>query len=194
MKIWVSSLAKVHDVAAAARPERVVSLLAKADAFPTIAGYAPVVHHKVQIDDIREEMDGYVAPSGDHVRAAIAFLKEWRREQPLLVHCWAGISRSTATAYIAACLHNPEADELEIAEELRRASPTAFPNTRIVALADDILGRRGRMADAATALCSDTSRAALVASMQEAVPFFIPAHFGARLAAVESSSERGGKR
>jgi predicted protein tyrosine phosphatase len=181
VKIWVSSLAKVHDIAAEARPERVVSLLAKADAFPTIVGYAEDRHHRCAVDDVREEIEGYVVPSGDHVRALISFVKGWRREQPLLVHCWAGISRSTATAYIAACLHNPGADEAEIADELRRASPTAFPNTRIVALADDILGRRGRMADAAVGICSDADRAALVASGSEAAPFFIPAHFGARV-------------
>jgi predicted protein tyrosine phosphatase len=95
VKIWVSSLAKVHDIAAETRPDRVVSLLAKIDAFPTIVGYAPDRHHRCAVDDVREEMEGYVVPSGDHVRGLISFVKAWRREQPLLIHCWAGISRST---------------------------------------------------------------------------------------------------
>lgn len=67
---------------------------------------------------------------------------------PLVFHCWAGISRSTAAAYIAACALAPERDEANLALALRQASPSATPNARFVALADDILGRRGRMVDA----------------------------------------------
>jgi predicted protein tyrosine phosphatase len=70
----------------------------------------------------------------------------------MVVHCWAGISRSTATAFAIACERNPHADEHAIAQALRRASPTALPNRRIVALADDILDRRGRMLDAVEAM------------------------------------------
>ncbi|MGE0408995.1 MAG: tyrosine phosphatase family protein [Amphiplicatus sp.] len=170
MNIWVSSLARVHEIAASARPERIVSLLAKEDAFPALSGYGADRHHKVRVDDIRAEIAGYVAPSGEHVRGLIDFVKAWRRDEPLLVHCWAGISRSTATAFIAACLHNPEADEASIALALRAASPTAFPNTRIVALADDILRRRGRMAAAVEAI----GRGDIA---EEAEPFFIPGRF-----------------
>jgi predicted protein tyrosine phosphatase len=35
---------------------------------------------------------------------------------------------------------------------MRRVSPHAFPNRRIVALADDILDRRGRMLEAVEAM------------------------------------------
>ena len=67
---------------------------------------------------------------------------------PLDFHCFAGISRSTAAAYIAACTLAPERSERAIALALREASPTATPNARMVALADDLLGRGGRMVDA----------------------------------------------
>ena len=56
------------------------------------------------------------------------FLKEWDRKRPMLIHCWAGISRSTAAAYTALCLFRPQADEEELAWELRTASPSATPN------------------------------------------------------------------
>jgi predicted protein tyrosine phosphatase len=55
------------------------------------------------------------------------------------------ISRSTAAAFISACALSPKSDETEIALRLRAASRTASPNPRLVALADDFLGRRGRM-------------------------------------------------
>ena len=64
------------------------------------------------------------------------------------MHCFAGISRSTASAYASVCALNPHRDEASIAQALRLASPTATPNIRIVSLADRILGRDGRMVSA----------------------------------------------
>jgi predicted protein tyrosine phosphatase len=69
-----------------------------------------------------------------------------------VVHCYAGVSRSTAAAYVTVCTLNPGRSEASIAQALRRASPTATPNIRIVALADDMLGRNGRMVDAIAAI------------------------------------------
>ncbi|MGH7246599.1 MAG: tyrosine phosphatase family protein, partial [Pseudomonadota bacterium] len=60
-------------------------------------------------------------------------------------HCYMGISRSTASAFVSVCALNPQRDEQNIARALRHASPTATPNIRIVALADRLLGRQGRM-------------------------------------------------
>ena len=70
----------------------------------------------------------------------------------MVIHCYAGISRSTAAAFVAVCVLNPAGTEAAIARALRRASPTATPNIRIVALADDVLGRRGHMVEAITAI------------------------------------------
>ena len=102
-------------------------------------------HLILGMDDIAVPMDGYVMPCEEHVRSLIAFVRRWNREKPLVVHCFAGISRSTAGAYVAACAVNAARDETVIARELRRASPTATPNARIVSIADQMLGRAGRM-------------------------------------------------
>jgi predicted protein tyrosine phosphatase len=75
----------------------------------------------------------------------LAFLEAWPRDRPMLIHCWAGISRSTAAAYTALCLLRPTADEEELARELREASPSATPNRLIVSFTDRLLGRDGRM-------------------------------------------------
>jgi predicted protein tyrosine phosphatase len=109
-------------------------------------------HLLLSMHDIAEPMMGMVAPSGHHVETFIDFVQRWERAQPMVVHCWAGISRSTAAAFIACCTLAPERDEDEIAQALRAASPTATPNSRLVAVADDILGRAGRMRQAAAAI------------------------------------------
>jgi predicted protein tyrosine phosphatase len=64
-----------------------------------------------------------------------------------VIHCWAGISRSSAAAYVLACDRNP-GFELEIAGELRHRAPSVTPNSLMVRLADDLLGRNGRMVQA----------------------------------------------
>jgi predicted protein tyrosine phosphatase len=66
----------------------------------------------------------------------------------MVVHCYAGISRSTAAAFIALCVARPERDEREIARALRAAASFANPNPRLIALADDLLHRHGRMVQA----------------------------------------------
>lgn len=102
-------------------------------------------HLQLDVHDIESEIEGMSACCDTRMGRIIEFVGGWDRNAPILIHCWAGISRSTATAYITACVHNPGADERVIAEALRDASPTATPNRRFVALADQALGRNGRM-------------------------------------------------
>ena len=78
-------------------------------------------------------------------RHLIDFVGHWDRAAPMVVHCYAGISRSTAGAFVTACALNPNRDELQIAQAIRRASRTAQPNARIVSIADRLLKREGRM-------------------------------------------------
>jgi predicted protein tyrosine phosphatase len=96
--------------------------------------------------------EGYEAPGQEHVARLIEFVSGWDRTTPMVVHCFAGISRSTAGAYVAACLLNPQRDEMQIAQAIRRASRTAQPNPRIVSIADRLLNRDGRMIRAVEAI------------------------------------------
>ena len=99
----------------------------------------------MSFDDITEPMDGFVMPSEEHVAQVLAFVRSWDRGAPLVIHCWAGVSRSTASAFAAACALNPHREEIEIARQIRAASAIASPNRLIVTLADRALGREGRM-------------------------------------------------
>jgi predicted protein tyrosine phosphatase len=118
------------------------------------------------MDDITMPIDGYVHPCEEHVEKLISFVTNWNRTNPLVVHCYAGISRSTAGAFIAACALNPGRDERAVAKMIRDASPTAQPNSRLVSLADAVLGRNGRMIQAIEGIGSATPAT-------EAVPFRI---------------------
>jgi predicted protein tyrosine phosphatase len=102
-------------------------------------------HLILGMDDIAAPLDGYIHPAEEHVQDLIDFARRWDRRAPMVVHCYAGISRSTAAAFISACTLNPDRDERVIAQTIRASSATAMPNTMLVTHADRILGRQGRM-------------------------------------------------
>ena len=138
----VQSLIEEHGVT------RVVTLLAPDTGDEPPKGIAPGQHLKLFFHDIVQPVEGHVPPRAADAEKMIAFFESWDRKDPMLVHCWAGISRSTAAAYTALCMFRPQAEEEELAFELRRASPSATPNRLIVSLADEVLGRNGRMVKA----------------------------------------------
>jgi predicted protein tyrosine phosphatase len=95
---------------------------------------------------------GLEGPKRRDAERLVEFIADWDRKSPLLIHCWAGISRSTAAAYTALCLLRPDESEAGLAQELREASPSATPNRMIVSQVDEILGREGRMLEAIAAI------------------------------------------
>jgi predicted protein tyrosine phosphatase len=150
--IHVCSLAKLHETIARTGARHVVSLLASDDNLTRPATIEPENHLWLQLHDITAPQDGFVAPQARHVEQLIAFVQRWPRETALVIHCYAGVSRSSAAAFVAACALSPASEEKTIAVALRRASPTATPNIRIIAIADELLARRGRMVSAVQAI------------------------------------------
>ena len=143
--IHVCSLAGLPATVKTTGASHVLTVMANVDQVQRPVSVLPANHLKVQMDDITEAIEGFVAPSEMHIEQVLNFVRGWDRGAPLVVHCYAGISRSTASAFAAACLLNPHRDELSIARQIRAASPIAQPNRLIVSLADKALGREGRM-------------------------------------------------
>ena len=143
--IHVCSLARLHETVEDTGARHIVSLLADEDRIDRPRGVVQENHLWLRLHDISTPLDGYIMPDEAHVADLLKFVRRWDRRAPLVVHCYAGISRSTASAYASVCALNPHRDEASIAQELRRASPTATPNIRIVSLADRLLSRDGRM-------------------------------------------------
>jgi predicted protein tyrosine phosphatase len=143
--IHVCSLARLHATVDATGARHIVTLLRLTDRVERPRQIAPENHLVLAVDDIAMPMEGYTVPADEHVERLIHFVDQWDRAAPMVVHCYAGISRSTAGAYVAACALNPSRDEQQIAWDIRRASRTAQPNARIVSIADRLLRRQGRM-------------------------------------------------
>jgi len=143
--IHVCSLAALPETVKATGASHVLTVMANIDQVQRPASVLEANHLKVSMDDITQEMDGFLAPSQEHIERVLNFVRNWDRSAPLVVHCYAGISRSTASAFAAACMLNPHRNEIEIARQIRARSPIASPNRLIVTLADKALGRDGRM-------------------------------------------------
>ncbi|MFO1183174.1 MAG: protein tyrosine phosphatase [Bauldia sp.] len=109
-------------------------------------------HLLLNLHDIVEAVEGQKLAGATHIRSLLAFARGWDQAKPMVIHCYAGISRSTAAAFISLCALRPERAEDEIAAALRAASRHAQPNRRLVALADGVLKREGRMIAAVEAM------------------------------------------
>lgn len=143
--IHVCSLAALPEIVKLTGASHVLTVMGKVDQVQRPDSVKPANHLKVAMDDITEPMEGYVMPSEEHVEQVLNFVRSWDRNAPMVIHCYAGVSRSSASAFAAACALNPHRAEIEIARQIRAASPIASPNRLIVSLADRVLGREGRM-------------------------------------------------
>lgn len=143
--IYVAPLSLVETTVADAQVSHLVTLINGETPIATPPSIEPDRHLRLAMNDICAPQPGLVLPCENHVSDLIKFAREWDRQAPLLIHCWAGISRSTAAAFISLCALNPAGAERELAWALRCASPTAYPNRLLVALADAALERNGRM-------------------------------------------------
>jgi predicted protein tyrosine phosphatase len=143
--IHVCSLAALPATVKATGASHILTVMANVAQVQRPESVLAANHLKVQMDDITEQLEGFVAPTETHVGQVLDFVRGWDRQAPLVIHCYAGISRSTASAFAAVCALNPHRDEIAIARQIRLASAIASPNRLIVSLADKALGRDGRM-------------------------------------------------
>lgn len=147
-EIIVSPLSQLNSLIELRKPDHIVSLT---------SGEIPDLPYDTRrlcltFNDIVEPRDELIVPSQVHVERLLSFAQEWDQSRPLLIHCYAGISRSTACAYIVALALNRRLQEAALAQKLRKISASATPNIRLISLADAILGRNGRMVAAIQAI------------------------------------------
>ena len=151
-RLYVCPLSRIDEIVAQSGARSLVTLINVGTAVPRPLEIAKDRHLFIGMSDVTAPMQGHITPDAQHVETLLAFVRAWDRADPLLIHCWAGVSRSTAAAFVAACALAPHRDEGEIAQAIRTASPTATPNARFIAVADAHLGRNGRMVDAIAAI------------------------------------------
>lgn len=126
---------------------RIVSILGPRDEVPSalVNSRAPVL--TLRFDDIVVPEPGSTMPTKADLQRVFAFDKDADHRDRLLIHCAAGISRSPAVLVALLAARHPELND-GIFYALRRIRPRAWPNSLIVAFADDLLGRNGALREA----------------------------------------------
>ena len=147
-RLLVAPLSSLPDTLAAHAPSHLVSLLSPEHMIQTPPGFPADRHLKLGVNDIVDPAAGTAPPLRAHMDQLLAFARSWDASAPMVIHCWAGISRSMASAFAILCDRLGENREIEIARIMRQRAPHAQPNRLLVRHADDALGRRGRMLEA----------------------------------------------
>ena len=120
---------------------------------PAFGAFGEHERLELRFHDVIGEQADMIPPQPEHVAELLRFGRGLAAEAPagahLLVHCHAGVSRSTASMALMLAQALPKRGAAEIFQEVLRIRPKAWPNLRIVELGDAQLGRGGELIGAA---------------------------------------------
>ena len=131
---------------------RYVTILTAGAASARPSEIEPPRHLRLSVSDIDVPTDGHVLPGAEHVERLLAFLHDWDRSAPLVIHCYAGVSRSPAAAFIGAPRCRRTAARWRSPAICAAHRRMRRQTRRFVALADRMLDRKGRMLEAVAAI------------------------------------------
>jgi predicted protein tyrosine phosphatase len=135
----------------------VLSILDPSEPEPEAFGaYGEHARLELKFHDIIEETPGFVAPQHEHVGKMLKFGQELlcdpENVRHLLVHCHAGISRSTASMTLLLAQAQPDLSAAQVLAQVVHIREKAWPNLRILTLGEELLGRQGEFTKAAGAV------------------------------------------
>jgi predicted protein tyrosine phosphatase len=115
--------------------------------------YDPHCRITLHFHDTIQPQPDLLPPQTEHVEAILNFGRSLmadveRQPTHLLVHCHAGISRSTAAMAMLLAQADPAEDEDSVFARLQDLRPQAWPNSLMIGFADDLLEREGRLSAA----------------------------------------------
>ena len=111
--------------------------------------FGPHLRTTLRFHDAIERAPQIVLPKRRHIKAILKFGSDLGGDlSHLLIHCHAGVSRSTAAMAIILAQAFAHESEEAIVDRLLLIRPQAWPNSRMVDIADELLGREGRLSAA----------------------------------------------
>lgn len=118
---------------------------------PAFAAFGPHRRLALRFYDVIEPRPDRLAPAREDVARLLAFGRELREAggSHLLIHCHAGVSRSTAAATLILAQAAPERSASDILDAVVSVRPRAWPNLRMLEFGDELLGRSGEIVAAA---------------------------------------------
>ena len=148
MQVFVTDKAGAHDMVKRAGANALVSLLDPGDRLFLTDRLQQLKRLHLSCEDVLDASDPH-APTLDQVDQLLAFGRQLPVDAVVVVHCFAGVSRSTAAAValMAQELQHQGHDD-PVGESLRRLldqRPQSCPNPVISRFADELLGFDGNL-------------------------------------------------
>lgn len=104
-------------------------------------------HLVLAFEDVDDDTLGLAVATEDHVARALEFARR-NQEAALLVHCFHGVGRSASIALAILADRSAPGEEADALRQLLAIRPEATPNLVVIAHADRLLGRGGRLIEA----------------------------------------------
>jgi predicted protein tyrosine phosphatase len=115
---------------------------------PAFAGWPAHRRTLLRFNDEIDPRPGIVLPQAKDIDAILAYgraLAGHQGDKHLLVHCHMGMSRSTAAMAALLAQAEPQTDADAIFERILAIRARTWPNSLMVRMADEALGRKGSM-------------------------------------------------
>lgn len=129
----------------------VLSILDPGWPAPDFGSFGEHSRLELRFHDVIEPDVSGSPPLPDHVAQVLEFGGRVGEGDHLLVHCHAGVSRSTAAMTLILARARPDLPAAEVMAEVVRIRRQAWPNLRMIEFGDQILGRGGELVAAAHA-------------------------------------------
>jgi len=135
-QLKICGVAELHEVITAYQPTRIISTITQSEALNL-----PAAHLHINVGDITSDLDGHVLPAMHHLLEVLEFTKNLTDDDRLLIHCFAGMSRSTAFAIAVLIQHGM--DYVEAFKHVAMIRPILLPNRLIIKLIDQHFSLQG---------------------------------------------------
>lgn len=142
MQVFVGSKNQAHDLVKRHDASHLVSILDPGDRLFLTPRLREIQRLHQFFEDVLDEQ-ALNAPTRQHVQELLDWGSQLPQDAVVVVHCFAGISRSTAAALALLVQHHGDVEVA--AEKLLEVRPVACPNPIISKFADEILGMNGNL-------------------------------------------------
>ncbi len=146
--IIISSIWKVDDALAHFKAKHVISINDPGSVPPTLPSIEDANRLSLEFHDVVQNTQGKVLVTPSQIEKMVSFgRKAIGRGDPILIHCTAGVSRSTAAGLVIAASYWTKEMEL-LGQLLRNKAPFSQPNSLMIQLGDAFLGLNSQLISA----------------------------------------------